>query len=147
MKFITVIALFAVSSAFASEYVSRKMNWSPRMYNGGTTTYYNCQSVESTVESHLKAMGAQSVRVSCSGGIEMGWNTPAMVSASFDVVVPGANDAAKQIVLKGNDSCSLNTEFLDLAIPMFPGVKIVSKRSSCMGSNFDRWTYTLSVTE
>lgn len=148
MKFMTVIAaLFAVSSAFASEYVSRKLSFSPRMYNGGTVTYYNCDSVEDTVEARLESLGAQNVRVSCSGGIEMGQNMPAHVRATFDVAVPAANDASREVSLSGRDSCSLNVELLDAAIPLFPGVKVLSKRSSCMGGRLDSWKYNLSVTE
>ena len=76
MKTMTFIAaLFAVSSAFASEYVTKKLSWGPRTHHGGTVTYYNCDSVENTVESHLEALGAQNVSVNCSGGIEMGWST------------------------------------------------------------------------
>ena len=148
MKFITVIAaLFAVSSAFATEYVSRKMNFTPNMYTGRTVSYYNCSSLEDTIESHLKALGAQNIRVSCSGGIEMGWNTPAHVRANFEVAVPAANDASRQLSLSGRDSCSMNVQFLDAAIPLFPGVKVLSKHSSCMGGRFDSWKYSLSVTE
>lgn len=148
MKFMTVIAaLFAVSSAFATEYVSRKLSFSPRTYTGGTVTYYNCDSVESTVESHLATLGAQNIRVSCTGGLEMGWSTPAHVRATFDVAVPAANDASREASLSGRESCSLNTEFLDAAIPLFPGVKVLSKRSSCMGGRTDSWKYTLSITE
>ncbi len=148
MKFMTVIAvLFAVSSAFASEYVSRKMNWSPRTHNGGTVTYYNCQSVESTVESHLEAMGAQNVSVRCTGGLEMGWSMPAHVTATFDVAVPGENGTTRELTLRGSESCHLNTEFFDAAIPMFPGVKVLSKRASCSGGRLDRWSYSLSITE
>lgn len=147
MKFmIMAIALFAVSSAFATEFVSRKMSWSPRTHHGGTVTYYNCDSVESTVESHLKALGAQNVRVSCSGGIEMGWTMPAHVSAKFDAPVPAENEIVHEETLKGHESCYLNTEFLDAAIPMFPGVKVLSKRASCSGSRLDRWSYSLTVT-
>ena len=148
MKFMTVIAaLFIVSSAFASEYVARKLNWSPRSHNGGTISYYNCDFVEATVESHLADLGAQNVRVSCSGGIEMGWTTPAHVRASFEVAVPSANGTSREVVLSGRESCSLNVEFLDKALPLFPGVKVVSKRSSCMGGRTDSFKYVLSVTE
>ncbi len=142
-----IAALFIVSSAFASEYVSRKMSFSPRTNNGETTTYYNCDSVESIVESHLEDLGAQNVRVSCSGGIQMGWTSPAFVRANFEVALPGVNGTSRQVVLTGRDSCSLNVEFLDAALKLFPGVKVVSKRSSCMGGRLDSWKYTLSVTE
>jgi hypothetical protein len=148
MKFMTVIAvLFAVSEAGASEYVTKKMNWSPRTYNGGTATYYNCQSVESTVESHLEALGAQNIQVNCNGGIEMGWTMPANVTAKFDVSVTPGFGAVREITLKGTESCYLNSEFLDAAIPMFPGIKVLSKRASCSGGRLDRWSYSLSITE
>ncbi len=152
MKFMTVIAvLFAVSSAFASEYVTKKLSWSPMSHSGWTTTYYNCSWAEDAVESHLKDLGAQNVNVSCSGGIEMGWNTPVFITAKYDVAVPAANDVAREVRLSsraGNgDSCSFNVEFLDRAIPSFPGVKILSKRSSCMGGRTDSWSYNLSITE
>lgn len=148
MKFMTVIAaLFAVTSVFATESVSRKMNWGPRTHNGGTVTYYNCRSVEDTVEAHLEAMGAQNISVRCSGGIEMGWTMPASVTATFDAIIPEANGVMREVVLKGSDSCNLNTEFLDAAIPMFPGVKVLSKRTSCSGGRLDRWSYKLSITE
>lgn len=142
-----IAALFAVSSVLASEYVSRKLSFSPRMYNGGTITYYNCDSVENTVEARLEALGAQNIRVSCSGGIETGWYSPAFVRANFEVAVPAANDASREVTLTGRDSCSLNVEFLDAAIPLFPGVKVLSKRASCSGGRLDSWKYTLSVTE
>ncbi len=148
MKFMTMTAaLLIVSSAFASEYVSRKLSFSPRNHNGGTISYYNCDSVEATVESHLADLGAQNVSVSCSGGIQMGWTMPVNVRATFDVAVPAANGMTREVVLSGRDACSLNVEFLDKALPLFPGVKVVSKRSSCMGGRLDSWKYVLSVTE
>ncbi len=151
MKFMTVIALlFAVSSAFASEYVSRKLSWSPMTNSGWTTSYYNCSWAEDQVEEHLTTLGAMNVNVSCSGGIEMGWNTPVFISAKFDVVVPSANGASRELKLSnrhGSDSCSFNVEFLDRAIALFPGVKVLSKRSSCMGGRTDNWSYVLTVTE
>lgn len=148
MKMMTIVAaLFAVSSAFASEYVSRKLSFSPRTHHGGTITYYNCDAVEAMAESHLQALGASNVRVSCSGGIEMGWMTPVFVRASFDAVVPGENYGTVQITLKGNESCHLNTEFLDAAIKLFPGVKVDSKRASCSGSRLDRWSYVLTIAQ
>lgn len=148
MKTMTFIAaLFAVSSAFASEYVTKKLSWGPRTHHGGSVTYYNCDSVENTVESHLEDLGAQNISVNCSGGIEMGWSTPAHVTAKFDVAVPAANGTTREITLKGHESCNLNTEFLDTVIPMFPGVKVLAKRASCFGGRTDRWSYTLSITE
>lgn len=148
MKFITVIAaLFVVTSAFATESVARKLSWSPRTYNGGTVSYYNCQSVRSTVEAHLESLGAQNISVRCSGGIEMGWTMPAHVTAKFDAIIPESNGVVREVTLKGSDSCNLNSEFLDVAIPMFPGIKVLSKRTSCSGGRLDRWSYSLSITE
>lgn len=148
MKMMTIVAaLFAVSSAFATEYVSRKLSFSPRTHNGGTISYYNCDSVEDTVASHLEDLGAQNVRVSCSGGIEMGWMTPVFVRASFDAAVSASNGVTRTVVLQGSESCHLNTEFLDAAIKLFPTATLESKRASCNGGRLDRWKYVISITE
>lgn len=146
MKLITVIALMVfATSSFATEYVSKKMGWSPMTSSGWNQTFYNCDWAEDQVESHLQSLGAQNVHVSCSGGIETGWTGPISISARFDVPVNGT--VAKDVVLSGRESCSFNTQFLDRAIPMFPGVTLNSRRSSCMGGRLDSWKYELTVTE
>ena len=148
MKFITMIALvLAASSAFATEYVSRKLSFGPLTHSGWNQTYYNCDWAEDQVESHLEALGAQNVRVSCSGGIEWNWTSPIFVTARFDAPVPAANDASRSVVLAGRESCGFNTEFLDKAIPLFPGVQLNRRSSSCSGGRLDSWKYELTVTE
>lgn len=146
MKFITMIALvLAATTAFATEYATKKMSWSPMTHSGWNTTYYNCDWAEGQVESHLKALGGQNVRVTCSGGIETGWTSPIFVNAKFDVPTNGS--VSRGVTLSGRESCDFNTEFLDAAIPMFPGVALRSRRSSCSGGRLDSWSYTLTVSE
>ncbi len=151
MKFMTMIALlFAVSSAFASEYVTRKLSWSPMTNSGWTTTYYSCSWAEGQVETHLENLGAQNISVICSGGIEMGWTSPVFINAKFDVLVPSTNDRTRTARLSSNTfdtSCSFDVEFLDRAIKLFPAVKVVAKRASCMGSRTDNWHYVLTISE
>lgn len=149
MRTLIVLALTLSFSAFAGEYAKKKISFSPSMHTGpGTQTYYNCDSVESTVEGHLEAMGAANISVRCSGGIGHGnpFPTPAYVSGSFDAPVSTAGGQTIPVTLKGSDSCSLNTEFLDYVLPMFSGVKVVSRRANCSGGRFDRWSYLLDVT-
>ena len=145
MKFITLIALFVSTAAFATEYVSKKLSWSPMTHSGWTETYYNCDWAEGQVESHLQSLGAQNISVSCSGGIQWNWTSPIFVNAKFDVPTNGS--VSRDVTLSGNDACNFNTDFLDRVIPMFPGVAVRSRRSSCMGGRFDSWSYALTVSE
>lgn len=145
MKFMTIIALvFAATSAMATEYMSKKLSWSPLMRSGWNQTFYNCDWAENQVESHLESLGAVNVSVSCSGGIEWNWTSPIFVRAKFDVPVNGAVTESR--TLAGREACSFNTELLDKVIPMFPGVTLNSRRSSCMGGRTDMWKYELTVT-
>lgn len=144
MRFLTVIALAFSVTAFAGEFATKRISFSPSTYSGsGTTTYYNCDSVEDMAESHLEDLGAINVSVRCSGGLEMG-GTPAHLSGSFDVPVT-AEEVAVVRVLKGFNSCRLNSEFLDTVLPMFPLVTINSRRANCFGGRMDSWKYSLSI--
>ena len=148
MKFIAMIVIaLSASGAFASEYVSRKMSFSPMTNSGWNRTYYSCDWAENQAERHLKAMGAQNVRVTCTGGIDYNWVSPIFVRARFDAPVPAENDVTREVVLKGNDGCSFSKEFIGRAVKLFPGVKVKSHRGSCMGGRMDSWRYVLSVTE
>ncbi len=146
MKFISMIVLvFAATSAFATEYASKKLSWSPMTHSGWNRTYYNCDWAEGQVESHLKTLGAQNISVSCSGGIDWNWTSPIFVRAKFDVPTNGT--VSRGVTLSGSESCSFNTEFLDTVIPMFPGVAVRSRRSVCSGGRLDSWSYALTVSE
>lgn len=146
MRLLTVLALAFSVTAFAGEFESKRISFSPSTHTGGgTVSYYNCDSVEDMAESHLEDLGAMNVNVRCTGGISNGWNSPAHLSGTFDAPVVVASDKVEILVLRGNDSCSLNSEFLDMVLPMFSGVTIMSRRASCWGGRMDSWKYTLSV--
>lgn len=149
MRILTVLALTLSFSAFAGEFASKRISFSPRTHTGpGSQTYYNCDSVEMMAESHLESLGATNVSVRCSGGIGRGnpFPMPAHLSGTFDAPVTTSGGASKEVKLKGNDGCNLNSEFLDYVIPMFSGVKVISRSASCGGGRFDRWSYVLDVT-
>ncbi len=147
MRSLIISALLISTSAFAGEWVTKKVSFSPRTYTGGSAHYYNCRSVESTVESHLEALGATNVSIRCSGGIERGWSTPAHVSGSYDVKMPETNDMARVVTLKGFDSCNLNSEFLDYVVKEIPGATVLKRRASCFGGRTDRWSYDIQIME
>ncbi len=146
MRLLTVLALVFSATAFAGEYASKRISFSPSTYSGGTTHYYNCDSLEDQAESHLKDLGAINVRIQCHGGLESGtpFPTPAHLSGSFDVPVPTPeDDGVSAVVLKGRESCSFNTEFLDYVLPLFTGAKVASRKASCWGGRGDRWSYEI----
>lgn len=146
MKFVTIIALaFAATTAFATEYASKKLSWSPMTHSGWNQTYYNCSFAQDQVEAHLETLGAQNIRVTCSGGIEWNWTSPVFITAKFDVPVNGT--VTRGAKLAGRESCAFNTEFLDRVIPMFPGVAVRARRSSCSGGRLDSWSYDVTVSE
>lgn len=147
MRSLIISALLISTSAFAGEWVTKKVSFSPRTYTGGTTHYYSCSAVENTVESHLEALGATNVKVRCSGGIDRGWSTPAFVSGSYDVKVPETNDMARVVTLKGYESCDLNSEFLDYVVREIPGATVLKRRASCFGGRMDRWSYDIQIME
>lgn len=144
MRFLTVLALVFSVSASAGEWATRKLSFSPSTYSAGNTTWYNCDSVERTLEKHLKDLGASNVRLTCSGGIGYGrFPSPAVVSGKFDV--PVSAESVETITLQGRESCKLNTEFLDYVLPMFPSVTVLSRKASCWGGRADSWKYTLQI--
>lgn len=148
MRFLTVLTLVFSVSASAGEWATKKISFSPSTYTGGGTQHwYNCDSVEDTVEKHLEDLGATNISVRCSGGLDNGrFPSPAFVSGTFDAPVPTPEeDGVSAIVLEGRQSCSLNTEFLDYVLPMFSGATVISRRASCWGSWSDRWKYTIQL--
>jgi hypothetical protein len=150
MRFVTAIALLvSVSSAFAGEYVSRRMSFYQMPGTPGNVTFYNCDSARSMAEKHLKDLGAVNTQVRCTGGLDRWdwrWNMPVSITASFDAPVPVGNDGVMMVKLAGRDACDLNSQFLDQAIKLFPGATLVSRRVSCWNGRSDRWEYTVQLT-
>lgn len=145
MRLLILASLLVSASAFASEVVSQKVSFNVGGRVLGNETYYTCNSVKYAVKKHLATLGAENVRVTCSGGLDhlSRWSAwPALVRASFDApVTTGGNVEA--LSLKGK-SCLLNVTILENIIPALPAVSVVSKKSNC--SRFsDRWAYDLSI--
>jgi hypothetical protein len=149
MRSIALLALVVSASSFAGEYVSKKVSFSVGGMGGFNTTYYNCDSVEDRVESHLETLGASNISVRCSGGLDT-WSSmppmPAYVTASFDAQLPSNGGGVEEMTLKArfDQDCELNTKALQAILPEMPGVTIVSKRDSCF-DNRSRWFYEITI--
>ncbi len=149
MRLLAIVALFVTASAFAGEVVSKKVSFSVGGRDLGSETYFACDSVKDTVKRHLTTLGAENIRVRCSGGIE-NWGTgtqiwPNFVTASFDAPV-STGAAVESITLKGrfDQNCILNVAILKNIIPALSTVTVVSKRDNCW-DNSTRWSYDVTV--
>ncbi len=151
MRLMTVALLFVSLSASAGEYVSRSFSMSLGG-SGWNTTYYNCDALEDLVEGHLEKLGASNIHVSCFGGLEQWgnrWNpSPASVTARFDAPVrSGTSSQTLTLKSRMGDSCDAHVATLDRALPLFPGVKVLSRTAQCSGGRTDRWAYSVSIPE
>jgi hypothetical protein len=148
MRLMTVALLFVSLSASAGEYVSRSFSMSLGGM-GWNTTFYNCNALEDLVEGHLEDLGAANVRVRCVGGLEQWGNpSPAHVTARFDAPVPmGTTTETLTLKSRPGDSCEAHVATLDRALPLFPGVKILSRTAQCNSGRTGRWAYSITVTE
>lgn len=110
---IAFIAMFSVS-AMAADYELKEVNFkvSDRAQNG-SKVYFNCDSVESTVASSLKKLGAKEVKVNCRGGIDRhgSHHLPAYVSTSFEALNADINSSLnvsfQEVVFKNRNNCHL----------------------------------------
>jgi hypothetical protein len=147
MRSLIISALLISTSAFAGEWVTKKISFSPRTYTGGSAHFYSCDAVENMAEGHLKALRAENIRLRCSGGINRGWSSPVFLTGTFEFETPSTNDMALVISRKGNESCDLNSEFLDYIVRDLPGVTVLKRRASCFGGRLDRWSYDIQIME
>lgn len=116
--FVTIAVIATSISAMAAEYAypeQYKISYTIDSFTGpGDRIYYNCDSVESNTKSLLKKLGAEKIRVTCSGGFDpyTGFPpTPAYVTAKFIAPTMTKNNATprlasvKEIELRGSDDC------------------------------------------
>jgi len=109
----------------------------------GSRVYYNCDSVESVVESMLTDFGAQNVSVRCSGGLNPwgGFATEAFVRVEMDVMTENNDGAMRgeyQVVeIKSSQSCHLYREVAKNTHGLF-NVKSLTYTKRCSPS-FDRF--------
>ncbi len=146
MRFIALFAALVSSTAFATDFTFTYFG-----RDVGSVTYYNCDSVESIVEGHLEALGATSIRVRCTGGIENWGGTwramPVRVRASFNSPVATGN-GEHTVLLNSragrNTGCGFNTALLDRLLPVVENVRVVSREARCNGEQ-GRWAYHVEV--
>lgn len=154
MRFIALLALALTTSAFAQDYVTKKVSFTIPTLSLGTQTFYNCDSVESLTAAHIKTLGGENVKVTCTGGLDTWnpqWSTAAFVSAKFDVLVPAGDNTGGQerfmIRSTGTRSgdCGLNVFVLDKLVKHFPAVEVLSRKVSCRGAR-GSWAYDIQAT-
>lgn len=151
MRMLISALVFVTATAFAGEFVTQKFS----MTIGGlgqNTSYYNCDSLEDMAEGHLENLGASSISVRCSGGLE-DWGgrwqaSPAFVRGSFDApMATGTSTTTRTLKSRGSDqNCEANVAILDKVLPLFPAITVVSKKASCWNGR-GQWSYQLSVAE
>ena len=148
MKALVLVIVFVAGNAMAYGYKKNSANFVISNFaQDGSRVYYNCASVEDSVDDTLKTLGAKDIRVRCTGGLDQ-WSmpTPAYVRASFRSISAEVN---------GNLSTSMHTEDLDardnchLNFAVFKGVQKYFEISSFnMGRCFrpsDRTRLTVDV--
>jgi hypothetical protein len=154
MRFIALLALILTSSAFAQEYVTKKVSFTIPTLNLGTQTFYNCDSVESLTAAHIKTLGGENVKVTCTGGIDTwnpNWSTAAFVSAKFDALMPTGDNTGGQERFMVRSSgvrssdCQLNVFVMDKLVKAFPAVQVLERKVSCRGAR-GTWSYDIQIT-
>lgn len=141
MKTLTLLALILSSSAFAGEYVSRKLTFSPITILPNSTVLYNCNFLEDATESMLKDLGAINVRVRCLRSVQP------LVKATFEVPAESTG-AVETVSFKGKNSCGFYTAFFKNVAPLLPAAKLVKSSSRCSGgSRLDFWSYKFEVSK
>ena len=98
MKLLAMILVLVSGNALAVGYQEFNSRFTiPVISDVGTRVYYNCDSVEDRVEAMLEQMGAQNIRVRCTGGLDRfngRFSTAARVRASYEALstdVDGGN--------------------------------------------------------
>lgn len=123
---LALAVVFASASAFAADYAypeQFKVSYTIDSFTSpGDRVYYNCDSVESNTKSLLKKLGAEKIRVSCTGGFDpyTGFPpTPAYVTAKFIAPTMTKNKAeprlasVKEVELRSSDDCHFMKSTLD----------------------------------
>lgn len=121
MKLLMVLLMTVSTSAMSAGYKQFSKSFViPTITNTGHV-YYNCDSVETKAKKVLEKMGAENIRVRCSGGLAThrgGISTSAFVRASYKALSSEVNDTnISTAILSENinsrDNCHLiNAIFL-----------------------------------
>ncbi len=148
---LTAVAFNASAEQFAYPAMSEVSYSLPSHVGGGDQIYYNCDSVESTVKSMLKKLGAEDIRVRCTGGIDE-WSTPtsAFVTAKFVAASMVKNNQAprvasiKSVTLRDDGNCHLYNETL-MALSEGMELDVVDGPSYCSSGSRIRNKFEVSV--
>lgn len=155
-RLLVLIAFFGMGSAASAAdfaYPEKfKVSYTlDTILGAGDRIYYNCDSVESETKSLLKKLGAENIRVTCSGGYDhhMGHSGPAFVSARFVAPTMTKNNAAprlasvREVRIRGNDNCHFMSNTLE-ALSEVLELDVLSGDRSCFSSR-SRSNYVVSV--
>lgn len=123
MKTLILFTTLIFANAYAVGYKTVQENFTIFSNVGSGQVYYNCDSVEYKVEELLEEMGAQNIRVRCSGGLDRfgQFSTSARVNTTFDVLsyeMPndGTMFSTKRVEIRERDNCHLyNSSFKALS--------------------------------
>lgn len=140
---VAFLSIGSVASAADFAYPEKfKVSYTLDTFLGaGDRIYYSCDSVESDTRSLLKKLGAENIRVSCSGGFDhyMGYSGPAYVSARFIAPTMTKNNAVprlatvREVRLRGSDNCHFMSNTLE-ALSEVLEMNIKPGNHSCFGS-------------
>jgi hypothetical protein len=101
--------------------------------SGSNSTYYSCSYVEDQASYFLNMLGAQKVRVLCTGGLQnWGW-TPINLTAKFETpTINGDNIESVEIHSDPWDAgCTLNTRLINDILKNFNNIEVVEKHDTC----------------
>lgn len=144
MKMMILLATLLISaSAFAAQ-----VSFTYFGNEGGNQHFYACSYAEDQTYSHLEALGATNIDVSCFGGIQSTWVIqPVSLRATYDLpVVTGAG--TQKVKIKGdsfNPACGLNVRIMKEILKTFTNVTVVKKSDSCAFAQ-SNYYYNLDVT-
>ena len=154
-QFVSAAALTVVAFNASAEQLAyptlTEVSYSLDSNVGGDQVYYNCDSVESSVKSMLKKVGAENISVRCTGGLDR-WSfpTPAYVTAKFVAASMVKNNSAprkalvQNVTLRDNGNCQMYLNTLE-ALSEAMELDIVAGPTSCRLDTRIRSKFEVSV--
>jgi hypothetical protein len=155
MRVLSLIALMISTSIFAASYQGHNASFSISNFGDfGSRVFYSCDSVESEVENFLEELGAKSIRVSCTGGIDVfnpRFSRPAFVRVNFESLTKDSNNSVEANLVKLNvkavgSNCHLIKETFRGVSKKFITSNVRQRQCrSGYSSQFERTVLTLNV--
>jgi hypothetical protein len=155
MKVLSLVALMISTSIFAANYQNHNISFSISNFgDSGSRVFYSCDSVESEVENLLEELGAKSIRVSCTGGIDVfnpRFSRPAFVRVNFESLTEDSDTLIETNIVKLNiKAAGSNCHLIKQSFRGIENKFITSnvRQRQCRsgyGSQFERTVMTLNV--